>query len=213
MQTQPADREAGGEAISVSRCQLLYQQAVFASRESAQLEDEIKSLRQREEMRECTFRPKLLPAARRASSTPVAQPRNFDAAVARMRNAYQQRLQRQEEYEHIPVGENYEKLRRLGTQPFSFHLKERSSTPREPPIMYIDVNVGHGRTGRISVREGDDLHHISQNFARSFQLDRDMAGQLEEMLQQAYFAHINGASSRPASVSPQRQRSPQRRDQ
>jgi hypothetical protein len=178
---------------------LLYHQAVFASRESAQLEEEIKTLRKREEMRECTFKPKLLPASRRASSTPASQPRNFDATVARMRNAHQRRLQHREEVEHIPCGENYEKLRRLGTQPFTFHSKDKARTPRQTPLMHIHVNVGHGRTGRISIREGDNLHQLAQNFARTFQLDLDMALQLEESLNEAYIARIHGAASRPAS--------------
>lgn len=61
--------------------------------------------------------------------------------------------------------------------------------------MYIDVNVGHGRTGRITVREGDDLRHLAQGFARTFHLDREMASQLEEMLQEAYLAHTQAASN------------------
>jgi len=185
----------GGEA-GISRCHLLYHQAVFASRESAQLEEEIKVLRQKEEMRECTFRPKLT-SARRSSSAgpPGAQPRNYETAVARMRIAYQQKLQRQEENEHIPCGENYERLRRLGTQPFSFSSKDKARALQGgPPLMYIDVNVGHGRTGRITVREGDDLRHLAQGFARTFHLDREMAAQLEEMLQEAYLAHTQAAS-------------------
>merc|ERR1719313_2439700 len=148
-------------------------------------------------MRECTFKPKLTSSSRRSSSTPPgAQPRNFETAVARMRIAYQQKMQRQEEHEHVPCGENYERLRRLGTQPFSFCSKDKARLQKgAPPLMYIDVNVGHGRTGRISVREGDDLRHLSQRFARTFQLDRQMAAQLEDMLHEAYLAHTQGRSA------------------
>lgn len=189
------------EAMQISRCHLLYHQAVFASKESAQLEEDIKSLRQREEMRECTFRPKLHSSARRSSSTPAAQPRNFETAVARMRTAYQRRVEREEEKEHIPCGENYDRLRRLGTQPFSFYTKDKArSIPQSAPLMYIDVNVGHGRTGRIKVREGDDLRQLSRNFARTFQLDQEMATQLETLLREAYLAHRQGAALPVATV-------------
>lgn len=167
----------------ISRCHLLYHQAIFASRESAQLEEEIKILKQKEEMRECTFRPKLLPSRR--TSSPIPQPRNFETTVARMRSAHRQRVKEYEESNHIPCGENYERLRRLGMQPFSSYFKDKASA-RQPPLMYVDVNVGRGRTGRIAVREGDNLRMLSWNFARVFQLDREAVHKLEEMLQQAY---------------------------
>lgn len=80
--------------------------------------------------------------------------------------------------------------------------------------MYIDVNVGHGRTGRITVREGDDLRHLAQGFARTFHLDREMAAQLEEMLQEAHFAHTQAASkgdTAALTASPTEPRGPSQR--
>merc|ERR1712176_69940 len=102
-----------------------------------------------------------------------------------MRAAHQQRVHQHEERTRIPCGENYERLRRLGVQPFSCYFKDRTGL-REPPLMYVDVNVGRGRTGRIGVHEGDDLRVLSRNFARAFQLDRETARKLEDMLYQAY---------------------------
>jgi len=148
-------------------------------------------LREREEMRECTFRPKLLPSRRCAPPTP--QPRSFDATVARMRAAHCRRVQRREERDHIPCGENYERLKRLGTQPFMSCVEEKLLA-RQPPLVYVDVDVGHGRTGRIGVREGDDLGALSRNFARAFQLPREAAIKLAEMLQQEYDSRVR---SRP----------------
>lgn len=174
----------GNEARALSRCDLLYHQAIFAARESAQLEEEIRVIKEREEMRECTFRPKLMPSRRVSYS--MAQPRNFESAVSRMRTAHRQREMRREENERIPAGENYERLRRLGVQPFSVYYRDRVGSTRAPPLMYVDVNVGRGRTGRIGVHEGDDLQVVAQNFAKAYQLDRDATRKLEEMLQQAY---------------------------
>jgi len=183
---QSGCRQRGGvDDPSLARCHLLYQQAVFASRESAQLGEEIKSLRHQEEMRECTFRPKLLSSRRPRSPAPTTQPRNFEAAVARMRTAHHRRQEHRRVTEHIPCGENYERLRRLGSQPFSCYYDERPATARRPVLLYIDVNVGNGRTGRIGVHEGDDLRVLSRNFAKAFQLDADMELRLEEMLRQA----------------------------
>lgn len=174
---------ASDEQVATSRCHLLYHQAVFASRETAQLEEEIKLLKQREELRECTFRPKLLPPSRGVSPKP--QPRNFDTAVARMRAANRRREEHQEEIQHIPAGENYERLRRLGAQPFACYYKDRS-VPRRPPLVYVDVNVSRGRTGRIGVHEGDNIRELARNFGKAFQLDRDMQLRLEGLLHQAY---------------------------
>jgi hypothetical protein len=128
-----------------------------------------------------------------------------------MRNAYQRRLQRQEETEHVPCGENYERLRRLGTQPFSFHWKDKNRRT-QPLLMYIDINVGNGRTGRIGVHEGDDLHVLSREFARTHQLNRETASELELMLREAYDANrlatscsqAGGSSSRPTEAAAER---------
>eukprot|EP00933_Yihiella_yeosuensis_P026656 TRINITY_DN20716_c1_g1_i1.p1 TRINITY_DN20716_c1_g1~~TRINITY_DN20716_c1_g1_i1.p1 ORF type:complete len:538 (-),score=104.16 TRINITY_DN20716_c1_g1_i1:63-1676(-) len=173
---------------AISRCHLLYQQAVFASREGAQLEEEIKALKAREELRECTFKPKVLPHRRPAS--PRAQPRNFDAAVSRMREAHRRRLQAQEERQRIPCGENYERLRRLGTQPFSCYFKDRA-TQRRQPLVYVDVNVGKGRSGRIGLHEGDNLRVLAKNFAKAFQLDQGNQQRLEQLLKQAYDEQVS----------------------
>lgn len=171
------------DPVGMTRCHLLYQQAVFASKESAQLEEEIKFLKQREEMRECTFHPKLLPSRR--GNSPRPQPRNFETAVARMRAAARRREEHREESRHVPCGENYERLRRLGAQPFACYFKERG-VARRTPLVYVDVDVGRGRTGRIGLHEGDNLGELASNFAKAFQLDRETQVRLEGLLQKAY---------------------------
>jgi len=178
----------------MSRCHLLYHQAMFASRENAQLEQEHRQLRAREEMRECTFKPQVLPSRRPPSPTP--QPRNYDTAVARMRQAQKRRAENRAQSEHIPCGENYERLRRLGTKPFSCYSRRPSSATRRTPLMYVDVNVGHGRTGRIGVHDGDDLTVLSRNFAKTFQLDHEAEQRLQEMLHQAYEDHKSSKTTK-----------------
>jgi len=178
------------KATALDRCHLLYHQAVFASREGAQLEEEIKLLKEREEMRECTFHPKLLPAKTRRPASPKPQVRNFESTVARMKDAHNKQLAREQERQRVPCGENYERLRRLGAQPFSCAFKERR--PRRQPLVYVDVNVGRGRTGRIGVHEGDDLRVLSKNFAKAFQLDKVAEQRLEELLRQAYDDQVEG---------------------
>eukprot|EP00435_Cladocopium_sp_Y103_P039318 s535_g10.t1 len=166
----------------LSRCHLLYHQAVFAAKKGAQLEKEIKELNLQQEMQECTFHPQLIASApqRRAASPHV---RNFEATVMRMKQAQKQHQRRLKEQNRIPVGEKYEKLRRLGPQPFSCAFRRRS---KPKPLVYVDVKVGSGRTGRVGVHEGDDFRVLARNFAKTFQLDRDAAQRLEALLRQAY---------------------------
>mmetsp|Transcript_67903 Transcript_67903/g.150523 ORF Transcript_67903/g.150523 Transcript_67903/m.150523 type:complete len:434 (-) Transcript_67903:154-1455(-) len=171
-------RDSRGEKL-VSRCHLLYHQAIFAAREGAQLEDEIKQLKEMEEMRECTFKPQLT-SFRPPSWRP--QVRNFDATVARMKNAHKQHQERKEQSNRIPSGENYERLRRLGMQPFSCAFRDQRHRPQ--PLVYVDVKVG-SKTGRISVHEQDDVYVLSKNFAKTFQLDKSAQERLAHMLRQA----------------------------
>lgn len=182
-----------------ARCQLLYQQALFASREGAQLEEEIRLLREREAMRECTFRPKLC-SQRRPSQ--CAQPRNFELAVSRMRSGQRQREEQQEALSRIPRGDNYARLRRLGQQPFSCYFRGKSNVgERGPPLFLVEVEVGRGRVGRIGVYEGDDLRQKARSFARAFQLDHRAALRLEGMLQKACEERLQADEARydPAS--------------
>lgn len=157
-------------------------------------------LKRQEEMRECTFRPKLvkrMPSPRPASPRP--QPRNFEAAVERMRSAHQQRVARKQEDERIPCGENYERLRKLGAQPFACAFSKKPRDRREL-LMYIDVTVQRGRTGRIGLHEGDDVHKVSRNFAKVWQLAPGTSRQLEGMLQKAYAGVQSAALSQNADL-------------
>lgn len=166
----------------LSRCHLLYHQAVFAAKKGAQLEKEIKELNLQQEMQECTFHPQLIASTpqRRAASPHV---RNFEATVMRMKQAQKQHQRRLKEQNRIPAGKKYEKLRRLGPQPFSCAFRRRS---KPKPLVYVDVKVGSGRTGRVGVHEGDDFRVLARNFAKTFQLDREAARRLEALLRQAY---------------------------
>jgi hypothetical protein len=100
-----------------------------------------------------------------------------------MRTAQRRREEHVARSEHVPRGENYERLRRLGTQPFSCYYKDRAS--RKAPLIYVDVTVGRGRTGRIAVHEGDDLRTLARSFAKTFQLDAEMEQTLTEHLEDA----------------------------
>jgi len=174
----------GSRGEVLSRNEVLFHQAALVARHNAELEEEGKIVKMQEEMRECTFAPKITSTRR---CLPTNQPRNFDRAVARMRSAHRRRQERREEFERIPCGENYDRLRRLKTAPFSCYYDKGSA--RAPALLFVDVNVGHGKSGRIGVHEGDDFRELAVNFGKAFQLDRNVVFKLEEMLQEVYSEH------------------------
>ncbi|KAM3129072.1 hypothetical protein pb186bvf_018850 [Paramecium bursaria] len=51
--------------------------------------------------------------------------------------------------------------------------------------MYLDIKVAKGKIGRLAVRRGDDHKQLIKNFAKTFQLQKDQVGKLEESLKQA----------------------------
>jgi hypothetical protein len=93
------------------------------------------------EMEHCTFRPAL---ATKATQRPVssAAPRGFDDSIARLRSAAKDKQEMKERLEHIPRGENYDKIRRTKPKPFSF--LERTKLKREV-LIYVDVNIAPGK--------------------------------------------------------------------
>eukprot|EP00927_Polykrikos_kofoidii_P032706 TRINITY_DN27782_c0_g5_i1.p1 TRINITY_DN27782_c0_g5~~TRINITY_DN27782_c0_g5_i1.p1 ORF type:complete len:581 (+),score=102.37 TRINITY_DN27782_c0_g5_i1:151-1743(+) len=171
---------------AASRCNLLYEQALLALRESAEYAETVRRLREEQEMLECTFSPRL--CSRRRPSPAASQPKNYCETICRMRAANRRRLERREARERIPRGENYERLRRLGSKPFSFYFKGPvavASRPVEPPLLCVDVHIGEGIGGRICVHDGDDLHVLAHNFSREFCLVAELEARLEASLHEA----------------------------
>ena len=58
---------------------------------------------------------------------------------------------------------------------------DRKST-REKPLVYVDVNVGLGRTGRIGLYAHDNPRDLAHNFAKAFSLNLEMEESLAELL-------------------------------
>ena len=69
----------------------------------------------------------------------------------------------------LGAGERYERLRSLGMEPFSCAFRP---SERPKPLVYVDVKVGHGRSGRVGVKEGDDCRQLACSFAKAFQLNK-----------------------------------------
>jgi hypothetical protein len=75
--------------------------------------------------------------------------------------------------------------------------------------MFMDVNLGPGKTGRIAIHDGDSPRDLAHNFAAVYALSDDLAEVLEEMLRE----HIEALGIREGeegTASSNRAWSPQR---
>jgi hypothetical protein len=95
-------------------------------------------------------------------------------------------------------------------QPFSFATGRRGERKKQP-LLYMDVNLAPGKTGRIGLHEGDDPERLAANFARAYQLDGPMRARLQQLIEQ-YMAEVvpglAAASADEAAGSPSGARSP-----
>ena len=125
----------------------------------------------------CTFKPTL---HENACFSPVPSPRDFDKAVNRVREATKAKEEKKRILEEIPRGENYERNKNMKFREFSFMKREKKE--EKNLIMFVDVVVAPGKSGRIAVMEGDQPRELAKSFCKTFQLATDAQEVLEKML-------------------------------
>ena len=142
--------------------------------------------REQEELKECTFHPKINefnPSVFRESAIPT----NYEKEVNRMRIAFFDKLEKKMKLTEIPRGENYEYYRNLPINPpkcaMNYIIRD------EEPFLYLDVNIGKNKTGRIGLKENDDPLQKARNFAVTFQLNQDMEHGLASLLEEQLRFH------------------------
>lgn len=127
------------------------------------------------DLRECTFKPRILKESRQIEWD---KPRGFEKSVKLMRRGQMEKLLKADR-EKISIGENYERLKNLGSCPPSFLTREKD---HREIIMYVDVNLGMGKKGKVALRAGDDPKVVAENFCKIYQLGKDYEITLEEEL-------------------------------
>jgi len=50
-------------------------------------------------------------------------------------------------------------------------------------LLSIEVSISPHKSGRIGIKEGDDLHKLAQNFCKAYMLNKDMEESLFLQLQ------------------------------
>ena len=70
-------------------------------------------------------------------------------------------------------------------QPFRLRSDVRSlEREAQKPLLYVDVDLPHGKSGRIGVHRGDDAACLARNFCASYSLDTNTVGRLTAILQE-----------------------------
>eukprot|EP00002_Diphylleia_rotans_P030561 TRINITY_DN6291_c0_g1_i2.p1 TRINITY_DN6291_c0_g1~~TRINITY_DN6291_c0_g1_i2.p1 ORF type:complete len:1526 (-),score=374.08 TRINITY_DN6291_c0_g1_i2:202-4449(-) len=122
---------------------------------------------------EYTFRPNINKSL--TPKQPIHKPKGFDEKVERMRK-----------FKEEKALEEIEKQKRFETKKFSkqvkpFNLSTGQKVSKEP-LMFIEVNLGPRRAGRIAIHDGDTPGELARKFASVYKISQDECVQLEEML-------------------------------
>ncbi|KOO32060.1 hypothetical protein Ctob_007819 [Chrysochromulina tobinii] len=143
-----------------------------------------------QQLAECTFKPTVFTHGRRASlpAQPAARPAGYEQAVERLRKVQEDKKAREMEEEEAALRRAAQAA--MPARPFAFATEERQAEreARPAPLLFMDVNLGPGRTGRIGLHEGDDPRELAANFAKAYGLDASveakLAGLIERHLQE-----------------------------
>ena len=183
---QPYRQGATGEA---PRFEALHEQAQQRQQQAAAkpttLDVEIAT--------ECTFAPRLIGSTlwKEEGETP----RGYDAAVSRLRRPSEVLAQQAAE-------EAAEAARKAAftsePRPFALRTDARGDTrARAAPLLYMDVNLGPGKTGRIGLHEGDEPAALAANFARTYTLDGVMRSRLQQLIERYMAEFVPGYERTP----------------
>lgn len=159
------------------RYEVLYEKAAESRRSEPTL-----TLKEQRELKHCTFQPnrtrtKNFNAVR--SSAPT-KPRGFDQVIQRMRKVQREKEELKEHEESLMQAKNWSS-EKTKPRPFNFELDRRQ---RQRAVLYMDINLGPGRTGRIGIHNGDHPYTVAKNFAQSYRLDDILTKRLEELVRE-----------------------------
>lgn len=141
--------------------------------------EEVKKRKEAQELAECTFKPKINGLSGKALAE-SSKPSNFEKEIGRMRFAYYERMEQKQKADKVPVGEKYEYMRALPIDPPK--CATNYIIRCEEPFLYLDVNTGTGRSGRIGLKPDDDPYEKAREFAVAFQVNEEMEAGLAALL-------------------------------
>eukprot|EP00908_Phaeocystis_cordata_P016484 Transcript_27744.p1 GENE.Transcript_27744~~Transcript_27744.p1 ORF type:complete len:816 (+),score=406.70 Transcript_27744:122-2569(+) len=171
-------------------------------------EENVLSTTDLEVAQQCTFKPQIFTKSyspQKAAADADAKPLGYQQAVGRMRRAQEEREARELEEQSVAAARaaTTAAASRTDVKPFAFQTDRRQE--RKQPLLYMDVNLGPGKTGRIGLHQGDDAAMLAANFARAYQLDGSMRDRLQQLIEKYMAEVLPGLASQAGSpTSPRR---------
>lgn len=164
--------------------------------------EEQKILNQKKELSDCSFNPKLNKIEKEKlnrSFTSKKKPKGYDKFVEIHRKGILKRFEKKYLMEKKPIGENFEKIKRMNIQPFNItdirkaekeefkKLCEKTNTPFEESeeesdgnddYFTIEVLVQNGKKRILKIYENDDPKEVAENFCKTYSVKEDVKKKL-----------------------------------
>eukprot|EP01063_Lacrimia_lanifica_P022459 TRINITY_DN30041_c0_g1_i1.p1 TRINITY_DN30041_c0_g1~~TRINITY_DN30041_c0_g1_i1.p1 ORF type:complete len:1195 (+),score=283.33 TRINITY_DN30041_c0_g1_i1:66-3650(+) len=142
--------------------------------------------REEKDMEECTFHPQVHDVPHGIYEQPVPQAPGFSRAVQRMARGRETVVKKFEDGLRSATPPHKSVVRtstpsKTQPKPFRFQTEKRE---RSKPLLYVDVNLGAGRVGRIGIHTGDSVEVLANNFSQTYGLDKKMEGRLAKILEE-----------------------------
>lgn len=141
-------------------------------------------------MEECTFQPTINRknnASRSRGRSSDLQPKGFESTIERMRKGQLNKEIKKQQEQKILAGERYDKETLERMKPPSFLGKVAL---KKKILLSIEVSISPIKTGRIVIKEDDDVRQAAFNFCKAYSLSKQMqmtlVTQLETHLRNYY---------------------------
>ena len=160
-----------------------------------QREEKYKELHQKtqQDSMGCTFKPQINKNQYFSNNDSGQMPiKGYEETVKRMEDARKEKEKVQRIYEEpmlrFPKNKKYMEERETNytvPEPFNFKAKNEKDV-----LMFVDVELGGGKIGRIGIHKGEDLDQVVRNFSKVYTLNKDqerkLAGNLKKQLENFY---------------------------
>ncbi|ESL09186.1 hypothetical protein TRSC58_03097 [Trypanosoma rangeli SC58] len=115
--------------------------------------------------------------------SPVPLAAGFDKAVQRMTEARKKSRPKFEELLRPSTEEPQKPIRPTVVEPFSLQAETRHlRREQQKPVLYVDVDLPSGKTGRIGVHRGDEAANLARRFSDAYGLNEELRQRLESLL-------------------------------
>ena len=152
------------------------------------LKEEDEKKEELKEMEFCTFKPKLISQqSLKKSLNSTERPKGFDEFQKKMRDGIMKTALKKYKENRIPVGENYEKIKKANIQPFDItdlrnKNKDKNNDKKNEEFFTIQIKIPSGRERQIKVYLSEDPYDVADNFCKTYCLKNEVKERLAKTI-------------------------------